>query len=215
MVIKVLIADDHAVVADGLRFVVEAQPDMQVLGCVPNGREAVNFALEHTPDVVLLDHEMPLLNGTEAVRILRERLPTTRTILLSMHSNRVHVLRALQAGARGYVVKKSAAKEVVEAIRAVHEGRRFLSRLLTDQVIGFLMKEPDSIDPLEKLSSREMQVLQLVAEGRTSGEISRALSISLKTVETYRRRVMDKLEIPDFAALVKFAVRQGITSLDQ
>lgn len=214
MTIKVLIADDHGVVAEGLRFVVNAQADMKVVACVHDGREAVRHALETSPDVVLIDHSMPVLNGTEATLIIRERCPQTRVIMLSMYSNQIHVLRALQAGAAGYVVKKSAAKEVVDAIRAVHKGGRYLSKELVDNVIDHVVRKAGPEDPLERLSSRERQVLQMLAEGHSVAHIAIALALSPKTVETYRARMMDKLDIHDFATLIKFAIQQGITPLD-
>lgn len=214
MAIKVLIADDHGVVVEGLRFVVEAQSDMEVIATVQDSREAVRRALEEVPDVVLIDHAMPLLNGTEATRLIRERNPGTHVIILSMYSNRVHVLRALQAGATGYVVKKSAAKEVVDAIRAVHRGGRYLSRELADGLIDQAVHKTASEDPLERLSSRERQVLQMLAEGHVVADIATTLSLSPKTVETYRARMMEKLDIHDFASLVKFAIQNGITSLE-
>lgn len=214
MVIKVLIADDHGVVAEGLRFVVEAQADMEVIACVQDSREAVRRSIETGPDVVLMDHAMPVLNGTEAAHLIRERCPRTRVIMLSMYSNRVHVLRALQAGATGYVVKKSAAKEVVDAIRVVHKGGRFLSKQLADSVIDQVVHKTGSEDPLERLSSRERQVLQMLAEGHAMARIATTLSLSPKTVETYRARMMEKLDIHDFATLIKFAIQYGITSLE-
>ena len=214
MAIKVLIADDHEVVAEGLRFVVEAQADMQVVACVQDGSEAIRRSIELSPDVVLIDHAMPVLNGTEATHVIRERCPQTRVIILSMHSNRIHVLHALQAGATGYVVKKSAAKEVVDAIRAVHSGRRYLSKQLADGVIDQVVHKTGLKDPLERLSSRERQVLQMLAEGHAITDIATALSLSPKTVETYRARMMEKLEIHDFATLVKFAIQNGVTSLE-
>ena len=214
MAIKVLIADDHEVVAEGLRFVVEAQADMQVVACVQDGRDAIRRSIELSPDVVLIDHAMPVLNGTEATHVIRERCPQTRVIILSMHSNRIHVLHALQAGATGYVVKKSAAKEVVDAIRAVHSGRRYLSKQLADGVIDQVVHKTGLKDPLERLSSRERQVLQMLAEGHAITDIATALSLSPKTVETYRARMMEKLEIHDFATLVKFAIQNGVTSLE-
>jgi DNA-binding NarL/FixJ family response regulator len=214
MAIKVLIADDHGVVAEGLRFVVEAQADMEVIATVQDSREAVRRSMEEGPDVVLIDHAMPVLNGTEATRLIRERRPETHVIILSMYSNRVHVLRALQAGATGYVVKKSAAKEVVDAIRVVHRGGRYLSRELADSLIDQAVHKTGSEDPLERLSSRERQVLQMLAEGHVVADIATTLSLSPKTVETYRARMMEKLEIHDFASLIKFAIQHGITSLE-
>ena len=214
MVIKVLIADDHAVVAEGLRFVVEAQADMEVIDCIQDSREAVRRSIETQPDVVVIDHAMPLLNGAEAAHLIRERCPKTRVIILSMYSNRVHVLRALQAGASGYVVKKSASKEVVDAIRMVHQGGRYLSKELADSVIDQVVQKPALEDPLVLLSSRERQVLQLLAEGHAVAHIASTLSLSPKTVETYRARMMEKLGIRDFATLVKFAIQHGVISLE-
>jgi DNA-binding NarL/FixJ family response regulator len=214
MAIRVLIADDHGVVAEGLRFVVEAQADMEVIACVQDSREAVRLSIETRPDVVLIDHAMPLLNGTEATYLIRERCPETHVIILSMYSNRVHVLRALQAGATGYVVKKSAAKEVVDAIKSVHTGERYLSKELADSVIDEAVHKTASGDPLERLSSRERQVLQMLAEGHAVAQIAATLSLSPKTVETYRARMMEKLDIHDFATLVRFAIQHGITSLE-
>ena len=161
-----------------------------------------------------MDHAMPDLNGTEATHLIRERCPQTHVIILSMHSNRVHVLRALQAGATGYVVKKSAAKEVVDAIRVVHRGNRYLSKQLADSVIDQVVDKTTSEDPLERLSSRERQALQMLAEGHVVAHIATTLSLSPKTVETYRARMMEKLDIHDFATLVKFAIQHGITSLE-
>ena len=214
MTIKVLIADDHGVVAEGLRFVVDAQSDMEVIACVQDSREAVRVSIETPPDVVLIDHAMPLLNGTEAAQLIRERCPQTHVVILSMYSNRVHVLRALQAGATGYVVKKSAVKEVVDAIRVVHQGGRYLSKELADSVIDQVLLKSDSEDPLARLSTRERQVLQMLAEGHTVAHTALTLSLSPKTVETYRARMMEKLGIHDFATLVKFAIQHGLTPLD-
>jgi len=214
MAIKVLIADDHGVVAEGLRFVVEAQADMEVIACIQDSREAVRRSIEMRPDVVLIDHAMPLLNGSEATHLIRERCPETRVIVLSMYSNRVHVLGALRAGATGYVVKKSAAKEVVEAIRAVYKGERYLSKELADSVIDEVVDKTGLKGPLERLSSRERQVLQMLAEGHAVAHIAVTLSLSPKTVETYRARMMEKLDIHDFATLVKFAIQHDVTSLE-
>ena len=214
MTIRTLIVDDHGVVAEGLRYLVRAQPDMEVIGCVQDGHEAVRWTLDANPDVVLMDNAMPGMNGTEATRMICERRPQTRVIMLSMYSDLVHVCRALQAGAAGYVTKKSIPKEVVDAIRTVHAGRRYLSEPLADNVIDQLLSKAPSEDPLEQLSSRERQVLQMLAEGCTVSDIASTLSLSPKTVETYRARMMDKLGIGHLAGLIKIAIRQGIASLE-
>lgn len=213
MPIRVVIVDDHEVVADGLRFVVGGQVDMEVVDCLHDSREAVRRIIEEHPDIVLMDHAMPGLNGTEATAIVRERCPATRVIMLSMYSNRIHVMRALQAGASGYVLKKSAAKEVVDAIRSVHYGGRYLSKHLAEDVIDHVV-DNSSQDPVQQLSSRERQVLQMLAEGHPVNKIAVTLSLSPKTVETYRARVMKKLNIQDFASLIRFAIQQNIVSLD-
>src|SRR5687768_1889560 len=214
MSISILIADDHNVVAEGLRHLVGSQPEMEVIGLAENGRDAVRSAMDARPDIVLMDHGMPLLNGTEATRLIRERCSETRVIMLSMYSDAVHVYRALQAGATGYIIKRSVAKEVVDAIWAVHRGGRYLSRQLTDVVIDHVVQRTPPDDPLERLSSRERQVLQLLAEGHSVAEIAATLSLSPKTVETYRARMMEKLGIYELAGLVRFAIQQGVTSLD-
>jgi DNA-binding NarL/FixJ family response regulator len=164
--------------------------------------------------VVLIDQAMPLLNGTEATHLIRERGPRIHVIILSMYSDRAHVVGALQAGATGYVVKKSAAKEVVEAVRVVHDGRRYLSREVAEVLVEQIAQKAPQGNPLELLSSRERQVLQLLAEGHTIANIAAALSLSPKSVETYRSRMMEKLEIRDVAGLVRFAIQHGITSIE-
>ena len=214
MTIRILIADDHAVVAEGLRHLLSAQVDMEVVALAENGREAVRIAFEATPDVVLMDHAMPLLNGTEAARLIRERGGQTQVIMLSMYSDAVHVYRALQAGASGYIIKKSVAKEVVDAIQAVSRGNRYLSKELAEIVIDHVVHRATPNDPLDRLSSRERQVLQLLAEGHSVAEIAGTLSLSPKTVETYRARMMEKLGIFELAGLVRFAIQQGVTSLE-
>ncbi|HEY2396993.1 MAG TPA: response regulator transcription factor [Rudaea sp.] len=211
---KILIADDHGVVAEGLRHVIETQPDMEVIACVANGSDAVRSAIEAGPDVVVMDYAMPRLNGSEATRMIRERCPNIRIIMLSMYSAPGYVLRALQAGAAGYIVKKSAASEVVEAIREVHAGRRYLSRQFTDGTIDQFLQEATAGDPLTRLSSRERQVLQLLAEGRTNAEIAATLALSPKSVETYRGRMEQKLGLHDLASLIKFAIQNGVISIE-
>jgi DNA-binding NarL/FixJ family response regulator len=211
--IRVLIADDHGVVAEGLKHLVEAQPDMEVIACVADGREAVRLAGEAHPDVVLMDLSMPELNGAEATRAIVQRDSKCRVIVLSMYSEREYVRRALKAGAVGYVVKRSAAKEVVDAIRAAHAGQRYLSPRVADVVLESATGA-EKEDPLGKLSAREREVLQLIAEGRTGAEIAERLTLSQKTVETYRARLIEKLGIRDVPGLVRFAIQCGLVSLD-
>jgi RNA polymerase sigma factor (sigma-70 family) len=211
--IRVLIADDHGVVAEGLKHLVDAQPDMEVIACVEDGREAIRMAGETRPDVVLMDLSMPELNGAEATRSIMQGDPKCRVIVLSMYAEREYVRRALKAGAVGYVVKRSAAKEVVDAIRATHAGQRYLSSRVADAMLeDSLADEKD--DPLAKLSAREREVLQLIAEGRTGAEIAERLTLSQKTVETYRARLIEKLGIRDVPGLVRFAIQSGLVSLE-
>jgi DNA-binding NarL/FixJ family response regulator len=213
-VIRILIADDHGVVAEGLKHLIEAQADMQVVAIAADGREAVRVAREAQPDVVLMDLSMPELNGADATRAILERDPKCRVIVLSMYSDREYVRRALKAGAAGYVVKRSAAKEVVEAIRAVFGGGRYLSPRVADVVIDDYADDKAD-DLLARLSTREREVLQLLAEGRTGAEIAQRLSLSQKTVETYRARLVEKLGIRNVAGLVRFAIQRGLVSLDE
>lgn len=210
MTIRVLIADDHAVMRDGLTALLGANPDIAVVGAVANGREAVRLALELKPDVAIMDVTMPDLNGIEATRLLRERCPETRVVMLSMHSSSEHVYRALEAGATGYLLKESAGEEVVAAVRAVHTGRRYLSQALQAELGAAAVRMPQA-SPLERLSERERQVLQLVVEGKSSAEIAAIVHLSPKSVDTYRGRLMKKLGVSDIPALVKFALQHGLT----
>jgi DNA-binding NarL/FixJ family response regulator len=212
MTIKVLLADDHRVVTDGLRSLINAQCDMKVVAVADNGLDAVRRSIESKPDVVVMDQAMPEMNGTEAAQMIRARRSATRVIILSMHSNPEHVQCALQAGVNGYVLKASAGDEVVSAIRAVHAGRRYLSPPLTEQLLDRMLDRAD--DPLSRLSVRERQVLKMLAEGQPVVNIAAKLSLSRKTVETYRERTMEKLKLANFPELVKFALKQGIIALE-
>ena len=217
MTITVFLADDHAVVRDGLRLLLEAQGDITVVGAAANGRLAVRQVGQLRPDVVVMDIAMPELNGIEATRQIRQRQLPTQVVILSVHSTAEHVFRSLQAGARGYLLKESAGTEVVNAVRAVHAGRRYLSQKISDGVIdGYLQQRQivEAESPLARLSPREREVLQLVVEGKSSADIADVLALSAKTVETYRSRIMQKLGIGDLPGLVKFAIRQGLTSLE-
>jgi DNA-binding NarL/FixJ family response regulator len=213
MKIRVLIADDHGVVAEGLRSFIEAQRDMTVVALASNGQDAMRRSLETNPDVVVMDNAMPVLNGTEATRLIRKRRAQIRVVMLSMHSDSVHVRRAFEAGARGYVLKNSVGNELIDAIRTVQAGRRFLGNPLADNLIdGIATDVPD--DLLSQLNARDRQVLQLITEGKSSAEAGAILHLSPRTVETYRCRLMQKLQITDLPTLVKFAIRHGVTAVE-
>ena len=212
--IRVILADDHAVVRDGLRVLLEAQSDVEVVGAAANGRQAVRLVGELRPDVVVMDIAMPELNGIEATQQIHDALPATQVLVLSMHSTTEHIFRALQAGARGYLLKDSAGAEVVDAVRVVHAGRRYLSQKIASTVVDDYISERQRASPLDSLSRRERQILQLVAEGKSSAEAAAMLFLSPKTVDTYRSRMMQKLDIGDLPSLVKFAIQHGVTQLN-
>ncbi|NOZ28994.1 MAG: response regulator transcription factor [Chloroflexi bacterium] len=217
MTIRVLLADDHAVVRDGLRLILEAQGDIAVTGDATDGREAVRLAQALQPDVIVIDIAMPLLNGIEATHQILQVCPDAQVVILSMHATSEHIYRALQAGAQGYLLKESAGQEVVEAVRAVYAGQRYLSQRIVGTVIEEyvqLRESGSSTSPLQRLTAREREILQLVVEGKSSAEIADILSLSTKTVETYRSRLMQKLDIHDLPGLVKFAIQHGLTSLE-
>lgn len=217
MSITVLLADDHKVVCDGLGVLLDSETDIRVVGQAADGRQAVNRFRELQPDVVIMDINMPELNGIEATRQILESSDTTRIIILSMYKSSEHIFRALQAGARGYLLKESAGVEVVDAVRVVHTGYRYLSQKISDEIIDryvHLRQEVDDDSSLSQLSPRELEVLQLVVEGKSSAEIASILCLSPKTVETYRSRMMQKLEIRDLPSLVKFAIQHGLTTLE-
>lgn len=217
MSITVFLADDHAVVRDGLRVLLDAQDGIQVIGDANNGRDAVQQVQELCPHVVIMDIAMPELNGIEATRQILESRSSIQVIVLSMHSTNEHVFQALQAGACGYLLKESAGLEVIEAVRAVHGGRRYLSQKISDQVIDDYIHQRESYaaqSPLASLSPREREVLQLVVEGKTSAQIAEILFLSPKTVETYRSRLMQKLAVDDLPSLIKFAIQHGLTPLE-
>lgn len=208
MTLRVVIADDHAVMREGLAALL-ASAGIEVIGTAANGREAVRIARDLTPDVVVMDISMPDLNGVEAAREIRARAPSVRIVMLSMHSSREHVHQALAAGAEGYVLKEAAGTEVVTAVRTVAAGRRYLSPAIESAMLE--AGGTAARGPLESLSARERQVLQLVVEGKSSAEIARTVHLSPKTVETYRSRLMKKLGVAEVTALVKFAVQHGLT----
>ena len=213
MPITVFVADDHAIVREGLATLLGAQPDIRVIGTAADGRDTVRQVMKLHPEVVVIDIAMPQMNGIEAAREIRDRVPQARVVILSMHSSVEHVFHALEAGAAGYVLKESAANEIIDAVRAVRAGHRYLSPKVAEMVLDNVSRG-SSASPLESLSKRERQVLQLVAEGHSSAQIAVMLALSPKSVDTYRSRLMQKLGVSDVAALIKFAIQHGITSVE-
>ena len=210
MPIRSLLADDHVMVRQGLRVLLE-QAGMIVIGEASDGLEALRLAYEHTPDVAVLDIAMPSLNGLETARRLRETLPQTKIVLLTMHTEEPYVLEALQAGAVGYVLKTQAAGDIVQAIRDALQGAVYLSSRVAHTVVqAYLTRSSHSPDPL---TSREREIVQRIAEGQTTKEIAAALGLSIKTVETHRNSLMRKLDIHETATLVRYAIRRGLTTL--
>lgn len=213
MTLSIVLADDHALVRDGLRALLETNSDMTVVAVAANGREAVRLAQQHQPRVIILDIAMPELNGIDAARQISDLCPETHIIMLSMHSTSEHVYQALQAGARGYLMKESAGAEVALAVRAVCQGQRYLSQKIADSVVDEYIRQRQAVSPLETLTAREREILQLIAEGQSSAEIATILVLSPKTVDTYRARLMHKLSLSDIPALIRFAVQHGLTPL--
>ena len=210
MPIRILLADDHVMFRQGLRVLLE-QAGMSVIGEASDGQEALRLAHEHTPDVAVLDIAMPSLNGLETARRLRETLPQTKIVLLTMHTEEPYVLEALQAGAVGYVLKTQAAGDIVQAIRDALEGAMYLSARVAHTVVqAYLTRSAHSPDPL---TSREREIVQRIAEGQTTKEIAAALGLSVKTVESHRNSLMRKLDIHETATLVRYAIRRGLTTL--
>jgi DNA-binding NarL/FixJ family response regulator len=214
MTISVFLADDHRVLRDGLRILLESQDDIRVVGEAENGNKAIEGVAGTKPDVAVMDITMPELNGIEAAQIIHETIPETGIVILSIHSDLEHIFRALQAGAQGYILKESAGSEVISAVRAVYLGRRYLSPSIRDTVMEAYMQNRQMQSPLELLSMREREVLQLTVEGHSSAAIAERMGLSPKTVDTYRSRLMGKLGLRDLPELVRFAIKHGITPID-
>jgi two-component system response regulator NreC len=206
--IRILLADDHAVVRAGFKMILGAQPDMEIAGEAGNGREVVELADQLRPDVVVMDVAMPELNGIEATRRLVAAHPHTRVLALSMHKDSVYVREVLRAGARGYLLKDSGPGDLVTAVRAVAQGEGFLSPAVSDAVLEDYRKHVTN--PIDLLTSREREVLQMLAEGKTNKEIAGVLNLSVYTVDAHRGRIMEKLNVHSINELVRFAVRNGL-----
>ena len=217
MAIRVLIADDHKIMLAGLRSLLEKQSDIEVVGEAENGRKAVQMAQEKKPDVVVMDVSMPDLNGIEATTQIKESVPESRVIALSMHSDKRFVMGMLRAGAAGYLLKDCASQELANAIAQVAGGKKYLSPEITGVVINDFLQggSPEEDETVASvLSAREREVLQLIAEGWSTKQIASHLYVSIKTIETHRRQIMKKLDLHSIADLTKYAIREGLTSVE-
>ncbi len=215
MPMRILLADDHTIVRQGLRKILEEIRDWQVVGEAGNGRDAVRLALDLQPDVAILDIGMPLLNGIEAARQIARRLPDTKILILSMHSDEAYIIQALEAGAKGYLLKDTADAELLGAVSAVTRGKSFFSpavaRVMLDDYVRRL-RDRGIVDRYDALSEREREIFQLIAEGKTNKEIAELLGVSPSTIETHRGHIMEKLDVHSAVEMVLYAVRKGIIS---
>ena len=206
--VRILIADDHEVVRFGLRQILEAQPNWEVVAEAADGRDAVAKAIESKPDVCVLDYSLPLMNGLEATRQIRLRMPKSEILIFTMHDNEALVQGLLQVGARGYLLKSDARTYLIEAIASLANHRPFFTKKVSEALLDVYLAKPERL--ASAITSRERSVVQLIAEGHTNKEVARILNISLKTVETHRATIMRKLQISSSASLVRYAVRNKI-----
>lgn len=214
--IRVLLADDHALVRAGIRALLAALPGIEVVAETGDGREALEVIRTHRPDVVMMDIAMPGLNGLEAAARVAKDFPNVRVIILSMHANEEYVWQALRAGAGGYLLKDAAPAELDLAVKAVARGESYLSPAVSKQVVGdYIRRVGGDASSVEQLTPRQREILQLIAEGRSTKEIAHLLNISVKTVETHRVQLMERLNIHDVAGLVRYAIRVGLVTPDR
>jgi two-component system, NarL family, response regulator NreC len=214
--IKILLADDHQLLIDGLRTILEKHRDVEIVGLAKDGLEAFDLAMQSQPDIILLDISMPGLNGLDAARKILRDLPGTKIIMLSMHGDLRYIQEALRIGAKGYILKESAAEELIQAIRDIKNGELFFSKSVRNQVLAEYVKSvrQDNKNVKPVLSIREREILQLLAEGKSTKDAAGILNISVKTAESHRKQVMDKLGLHSIAELTKYAIREGLTQLD-
>jgi DNA-binding NarL/FixJ family response regulator len=214
--LRILLADDHALVRAGMRSLLERLQGVIVVGEAADGREAIALAAAHPPDIVLMDISMSGMNGLQATRELKKERPEIHVIILSMHATEEYVLQALRAGASGYLLKDSAPLELALALQAVSRGETYLSPPISRQVVeSYVQRVGGEPDPLSMLTDRQREILQLIAEGNSTKDIARRLDLSIKTIETHRAQLMDRLNIHDVPGLVRYAIRHGLTSADK
>lgn len=216
MTIKIILADDHNVLREGLKSLLNQQQDFEVIGEADNGRDAVRLTKKLEPDIVVLDIGMPNMNGIQATQHIVAEVPDTKVLALSMHSDHQFVVKMLQAGASGYMLKDCAYEELISAVRDITAGKFYLSKDVTGVVINNYINMIQAVDAVSHptLTSRERETLQLIAEGKSTAETANLLNVSPKTIETHRKNMMDKLDIHNIADLTKYAVREGITSIE-
>ena len=215
--IRVLICDDHTILREGIRLLLNSQPDIEVVAEAVDGREAVDKARQAKPDIILMDIAMPLLNGLEATRQIKRILPDAKVVALTMYNDEEYVFQILKAGASGYLIKETATNELINAINSVRAGNPFFSPQISRKIMESYLKEDEEKKvrgESDKLTNREKEVLQLIAEGYTNNEIANLMNISVKTVETHRAHIMSKLDIHDVAGLIKYAIRKGLVVID-
>lgn len=216
--IRVLLAEDHTIVRKGLRSLLDAEAGIEVVGEAGDGREAVRKVQQLSPDIVVMDIAMPGLNGLEGTRQIRKRFPEVKVVILTMHTDEEYILQILASGASGYVVKQAAPRELVSAIQSVHRGGSFFSPSISKKIVeGYIRQAEATVEAnsYQKLTEREREVLQLIAEGHSTRQIGQLLHISVKTVETHRAHLTDKLDIHSVAELTQYAIRKGVISLGQ
>ena len=213
---RVLVVDDHAIVRQGLRAILDTEPDIEVVGEAADGREAVRKTMALRPDVVIMDVSMPRMNGLEATARIAKEIPEVKIVALTMHSSEEYVYSLLKAGARGYLLKESVSSDLIEAIHAVKAGGTYLHPAISTKVVDGYLKKPHAKSRqgmMDVLTPREREILQLIAEGHTNKEIAGLLVLSVKMIENHRTRIMDKLEIHNVAGLTRYAISQGIASI--
>lgn len=214
MAIKIIIADDHQLFREGLINLLADTPEIEIVANAENGKDAIEKAIIHRPDIVIMDIGMPILSGIEATRLLKEKMPNIKVIALSMHSDNQYIKGMLEAGASGYLLKSCTYNKLIEAINTVYSGKKYLSEEITNVIIDdYLGKENDTSGKDQKLSERESEILKLFAEGKSSREISELLFISVKTVGTHKQHILEKLELKTTTDIVKYALKKGIISI--